>query len=69
MKNNFTKGQKVTVRFGYSRKTYKWCEGTYLYKKDLYHYIKLDGNRGIVGVMTSLIKEVKREKGRRKIDV
>lgn len=53
---NFQKGQKVIVRAGHNRKTFKWHRGTYLYKKDLYHYVRLTDTVGIIGVMDNNIK-------------
>jgi hypothetical protein len=56
-KQEFKKGQRVTVRMGCKRLGYKWFEGEYLYKDGLYHYVKLDGNMGTVRIMNE-IKEV-----------
>lgn len=52
---NFTRGQRVRVRMGHNRTTFMWYEAIYLYKKELYHYVKLIGNgNSVVGIMNNI---------------
>jgi hypothetical protein len=57
-KREFKEGRRVTVRMGHKRFNFNWYEGTYLYKKGLYHFVELDNNQGIVGTMND-IKEIR----------